>query len=91
MADLNRDYPATLHINIRAGFRNLGIGSKLISVYFDYLKQEGIDGVSLATMSEEGKKFFLSQGFRLLQQYRRSYFRYILGRDITVYIYAKKL
>ena len=91
MADLSRDYPATLHINIRAGFRGLGIGSKLISVYLDYLKQEGIGGVGLATMSEEGKKFFLNQGFRLLQQYRRSYFRYILGRDITVYIYAKKL
>jgi GNAT superfamily N-acetyltransferase len=91
MADLSRDYPATLHINIRAGFRNLGIGSKLISAYLDYLKQEGISGVSLATMSEQGKKFFLGQGFRLLQQCRRSYFRYILGRDITVYIYGKKL
>jgi len=91
MADLSRDYPATLHINIRANFRNLGIGSRLISAYLSYLKEQGINGVSLATMSEQGKRFFLSRDFHLLQQYRRSYFSYILGRDTTVYIYGKRL
>jgi GNAT superfamily N-acetyltransferase len=91
MTDLSRDYPATLHINIRPDFRGMGIGSRLICAYLDYLRDEKVNGVHLATMSEKSGRFFLSQGFELLHRYSRSYFRYILGRDITVYIYGRKL
>jgi GNAT superfamily N-acetyltransferase len=91
MADLSADYPATLHINIKHGFRNAGIGSRLISAFLDYLKKQRIPSVYLATLSEKAAAFFTGRGFHLLYSYPRSYFRYILGRDISGYIYGKRL
>lgn len=88
LPDFSRSYPATLHINLREGFRNLGIGSRLISVYLDYLTREKIRGVYLATLSSEACKFFRKQGFNLLFQSPRSYFRNILHRDIPMYIFG---
>jgi len=89
--DFSGEYPATLHINIKEGFRNLGAGSKLISAYLNYLKAEKVPGVYLATMSEAATKFFEGEGFDLLHKSLRSYFRYVLHKDITVYIYGKRL
>lgn len=91
MPDFNPEYPATLHINIRKEFRGLGIGSGLIAAYLRYLKDEGVVGVHLATMSEGAARFFAKQGFQLLHEGRRSYFRHILHKDILLYIYGKKL
>ncbi len=84
-------YPAILHINFRKGFRNKGAGSQLILVFEQYLKSKGIRGVHLATLSESAGVFFRKQGFNLLFKCRRTYFRHILGRDIALYIYGKKL
>lgn len=89
--DFSKIYPATLHINIKEGFRRLGIGSRLISTYLDYLTKEKIPGVHFATMSDKASSFFTKQGFNLLYRSRRSYFRYILHKDISVYIYGRKL
>lgn len=91
IVDLSADYPATMHINIKYGFRHLGIGSQLVSIFFDYLKREKVPGVYLATLSQKAAAFFMSHGFNLLYSYRRSYFKYILGRDLVCYIYGKKL
>jgi len=91
MREVRKEYPATLHINLRKAFRGRGAGAKLIAVYEDYLRRRNIPGVYLATMSEASGKFFLKQGFYLLAEYPRSYFYYILKRNIKVYIYAKKL
>lgn len=87
----NTEYPAALHINIRAGFRGLNTGSMLITAFLDYLKQEDVIGVHLATMSARGAHFFSKQGFELLCTGKRSYFRHILHRDVPLYIYGKKL
>lgn len=84
------EYPATLHINLVHGFRSSGLGSKLMSAYFDYLAALGIKGVHLATMSEAASQFFAKHGFNLLYQGQRSYFRHILGKDVNIYIYGKK-
>lgn len=89
--DFAKDYPALLHINIDKGFRNNNIGSRLISAYLNYLKQESVCGVHLATMSDSAGKFFSKQGFELLHSGKRSYFRHILHRDVPLYIYGKKL
>ena len=88
--DFKKEYPAILHINIKIGFRGLDIGSKLISVYLEYLKHENIAGVHLATMSEKAGEFFLKQGFQLLYQGKRSYFSHILHKEIPILIYGKK-
>ena len=89
--NFSKNYPAILHINVKTGFRNLGNGSRLISVYLDYLCQERIPGVHLATMSKEASRFFNKQGFHLLYEGRRSYFNYLLYRDIPIYILGKRL
>ena len=87
----NQEYPATLHINVKEGFRGLDLGSKLMDIYLSYLKAEKIPGVHLATMSDRGANFFSQQGFALLYIGKRSYFRHILHKDVPLYIYGKKL
>jgi len=89
--DFSRDYPAVLHINVRNGFRGRDIGSKLMENYLNYLRQEGVLGVHLATMSEAGASFFSKQGFKLLFTSKRSYFRPVLHRVVPLYIYGMKL
>ena len=89
--DLSREYPATLHINMRSGFRGLGIGSQLLAQYLIYLKDEGVPAVHFATMSENATYFFNKREFTVLFRLRRSYFRHLLKRDIFVYVYGKKL
>ena len=89
--DFRKQYPATLHINIKEGFRGQNIGARLLAVYLDYLKTEAIPGVVLATMSDQGADFFLKSGFTLLRKGKRSYFKHILGKDVPLYIMGRKL
>ncbi len=89
--DFSKQYPATFHINIKKGYRGLNAGSLLISAYLDYLAKENISGVHLATMSEDAAKFFSSRGFSLLYSAKRSYFSHILGKDVPLYIYGRRL
>lgn len=91
MPDFSKEYPATLHINIDKGFRNLKLGSRLMSAYLNFLTENKIPGVSLATLSKEAAGFFQNQGFSLLYKGRRSYFRYLLHMDLPIYIYGKRL
>jgi GNAT superfamily N-acetyltransferase len=86
-----KTYPAILHINLKEGFRDLGIGSELIAVYADYLKRQNISGIHLCTISEEAGAFFMKQGFQLLYRGPRSFLNYILRRDVSVYIYGRRL
>ena len=90
MPDFSKDYPATLHINLDKDYRDQKIGSRLICAYFEYLISQGISGVRLATMSERASSFFAQQGFNLLFKGKRSYFSYLLHKDIPIYIYGKK-
>ncbi len=89
--DFFKAYPATLHINLAQGWRGRGIGVRLITAYVQYLVAAGVRGVRLCTMSDGAALFFEKQGFRLLYRSRRSYFRYLLRKDIPVYIYGKVL
>ena len=87
----SKGYPATLHINIIQKYRAGGIGSKLINTYLDYLKEQAVEGVHFATMSDKASQFFKKQNFQLLFQGRRSYFRYLLGKSIPFYIYGIRI
>lgn len=89
--NFNQEYPATFHINIKNGFRGQNIGERLIHAYLDYLKSRGIGGVHLATMSDRAANFFSHQGFKQLYKGKRSYFKYILHRDVPLYIFGKLL
>ncbi len=89
--DFSKVYPSVLHINIQKDYRNRGIGTKLITVYLDYLVKEKIKGVHFATLSEKAARFYDKLGFVLLYKRKRSYLRHILRKDIFCYIYGKKL
>ena len=89
--DFTREYPATLHINIKDEFRGKDIGAGLLGAYLNYLKEEGITGVHLATMSDAGADFFFKYGFKLLYKGKRSYFKHILHKDVPLYVFGKKI
>ena len=89
LPDAFREYPAILHINVKAGYRDKNTGSRLIGAYFEYLAKENIRGVRLATMSDKAEEFFKKCGFNLLFKCKRSYFRHILRNDVPVYIFGK--
>ena len=89
--DFSQDYPATLHINIHYAFRSMGIGSQLMKKFLGYLAQEKVKGVHLATLSDQAAHFYEKIGFILLHQGKRSYLRNILGKELTCYIFGKKI
>jgi ribosomal protein S18 acetylase RimI-like enzyme len=91
MPQIHKDYPATLHINMAEGFRGAGAGSQLIASYLAYLKEQKVSGVYLSTLSDNAAVFFAKQGFQVLHTAKRSYYRNILNKDVTCYIYGKKL
>lgn len=89
--DFYKDYPATLHINIAAGYRANGIGAKLIEAFLDYLSKEQVPGVRLGTISDRAAGFFEKQGFKSLAKKKHSYFRPILQRDLNYQVYGKRV
>lgn len=90
-AFIGKDYPAVLHINIEKNYRSSGIGGMLIEAYLNYLKIEKIKGVHLTTQSEKSFTFFEKEGFRILYETRRSYFKHIFKKSIRYFYYGKKL
>ncbi len=88
---ISPEYPALLHINLSKGCRGLGTGGRLMQAYCDYLRAEKIPGVHLATMTDKAGRFFQKQGFSLLYTGRRTYWHYILGTDVPLYIYGMRL
>lgn len=88
-----KDYPGHLHINVDKDFRRMGIGSKLIGRYLDYLKSKMIRGVHLTTTSENlgARSFFEKMGFELIFSHKTSLWRYILRKDVEVLTFARKI
>jgi GNAT superfamily N-acetyltransferase len=91
MPDFSRDYPATLHINILNGYRAMGTGAALMNAYLAYVSAKGIKGIRMATMSEKAGVFFASHGFQLLFQGKRPYFRHLIGKDVPLLVYGKRI
>lgn len=87
-----KEYPATMHINIDARFRGIGIGAQLLRAYGTYLEHARIAGVHLATLSPAAAVFFEKNGFRLLDKGRRTYFNYLMhGQAQWCCRYGKKI
>jgi GNAT superfamily N-acetyltransferase len=87
--DFSGEFPAILHINLDKNFRGQAIGSKLIARFLRYLKEGGVSGVHLGTLSEDAGVFFKKTGFDLLFQGRRSYLKDYTGRDLDFYVFGK--
>ncbi len=89
--DFYEGYPATLHINLLSGVRGVGLGGKLIEAFLNYLRRMNVGGVHMATMSEAAGRFFVRQGFSLLYRSSRPYFHHVIGEDVPLLIYGKRL
>ncbi len=89
--DFFAQYPAVLHINLDSSAQRMGMGSMLISSFFRYLQENGVKGVHLTSMSDKGINFFKKQGFSVLYEGRRSYFEYLLGRQVPFVVFGKKI
>ncbi len=89
--DFSGRYPACLHINLAEGFRNFGIGRRLMETFLDYLSRQGVKGVHLATFSEDAGRFYQRMGFILLHTEKRSYFDHLLTKEVFCYTYGKKI
>ena len=85
------EYPATFHINVDEGFRGQRIGSRLILEAMQLLKEKRVPGVQFSTMSDDSTKFFLSMGFHIVYDSRRTFLRYALGHDTPFHLFGMKL
>jgi hypothetical protein len=88
--DFSGVYPATLHINVEAGFRSLGAGALLLKKYTEFLKGEGVRGVHFGTFSAKAKEFFIREGFQVLFTRRRSHLKYMTGQEPEYFVLGKK-
>jgi len=72
MQKIRQEYPAHLHINLLPGFQTAGMGSKLMTHYLSHLKNQGADGVHLATTSlnEKAVPFYQKHGFEVKQEHK---------------------
>jgi ribosomal protein S18 acetylase RimI-like enzyme len=89
--EINKEYPALLHINIDEKYRKMKIGSALIEQFLDYLRSTEVPGVHLNAKSEHAAVFFEKMGFSRVWEIKRTYFFYLLGKPFTYYYYAKDL
>jgi GNAT superfamily N-acetyltransferase len=64
-AELCRQFPAHLHINLSPAFRNRGIGARLIEAFADYASGQGAAGMHIVT----------GQGMRNVRFYERCGFK----------------
>jgi len=89
--DFSKEYPATLHINIRAEYRRQNLGSFLVDYFLDFLKKKNIRGVHFGVLSESAKDFFIKLNFNILFAGEYSFPRYLLGENISHYIMGKQI
>ncbi len=91
MPSFSEDYPAVLHINLKADRRGHGAGGALIRTLVEAFTQAGVKGVHLGTMSSAGADFFQKNGFVLLFQGQRSYMENFAGKAVPLYLLGRKL
>ncbi|MCL5071266.1 MAG: GNAT family N-acetyltransferase [Actinobacteria bacterium] len=89
--EINKEYPALLHINIDEKYRKMKIGTALIKNYLDYLKSIEVCGVHLNAKSVHAAVFFEKMGFTRIWEIKRTYFVYLLNKPFIYYYYAKNI
>ena len=88
-------YPAHLHIDLFKPYRRVGLGSRLILNYIEFLRARGVRGLHLGTSSfhTQSLPFYEKLGFRkyAVRRVNTSFFREISGRDFYNIIYVKNI
>jgi ribosomal protein S18 acetylase RimI-like enzyme len=87
------EYPAHLQIDIKTGYRGIGVGKQLMNSYLEQLRQSGIFGVHLGTTShnEAACHMYENIGFRLLDSRPNQFWTKMLGFDVENRMYGLKL
>lgn len=68
-ADLTRNYPAHLHINLDQNYRNGGLGTRLIERFADDAARAGARGVHVVTGARSrNRSFYNRNGFVALRE-----------------------
>jgi ribosomal protein S18 acetylase RimI-like enzyme len=86
-------YPAHMQIDVRQGYRGVGVGYQLINAYLDQLRALGICGVHLGTIShnEVACHLYESMGFQKLGSHPNYYWTGMLGEKVNNRSYGLKL
>ncbi len=87
------DYPAHLHINLDAGWRQVGIGSRLLERYLEYLRENNSPGVHLHTTDRNVTACSLYEkfGFQILASSPTTVWKEKSSRNITNLCYGLRL
>ncbi len=91
--DPRKSYPAHLHIGVLPEYRRLGLGTRLMERYADYLRGRGIPGYHLYASSYhyQGVAFYQKIGLEVLAKF---YWRLYTGFewvDVTETVFGKRL
>jgi len=70
ISDLCRDYPAHLHVNIAAQWRNHGLGAALVERFVTWARLHSVEGIHLVTSrTSRSIPFYQRSGFRELRAF----------------------
>ncbi|GAB4336643.1 MAG: GNAT family N-acetyltransferase [Candidatus Abyssubacteria bacterium] len=87
------DYPAHLHMNLIDGCRSGGVGSRLMSAYFDYLGACGVKGIHLGTTSHNtlAVPFYKKWGFALVSRHPFTMYEGIIPERVELLFFTRRL
>jgi ribosomal protein S18 acetylase RimI-like enzyme len=88
-----QEYPAHLQIDVKAGFRGVGVGRRLIEAYLGQLRLLNIQGVHLETTTHNEAAFHLYEkiGFHLLDERPNRFWTRLSGFEVRNRAYGLKL
>ncbi len=91
--DIQKMYPAHLHIDILDFYQRRGTGSKLLKKFENHLCEHNIEGVHLGTSSYNKKaiQFYYKHGFELLYQSPEGFGMWPNAPKARALIFGKKL
>ena len=88
-----KGYPAHLHMNLAEGYRNGGLGSILLTEYFEYLRQNNVSGLHLGTST--GNKlavpFYKKWGFQLVSTHPLTMYDGIVEEKLEELFFVRKI
>lgn len=88
-----RKYPAHLHVNVRAAWRQRGIGRRLLETSLDQLRSLRVPGVHLNTtdLNTAAGKLYESAGFRVADARASSQWAGLVPGTVTKVCYVREL
>ncbi len=86
-------FPAHLHMNLSDGCRGEGIGSKLVSAYLDYLRENNVKGLHLDTSSANkmAVPFYRKWGFHLACRRPLTMYDGILPKGLEQFLFTLEI